>query len=159
MYALVVMQDYVRTTKELKRQYGEELRSETSDDIIQVWDQRNQNTQEKLEEWKSYLWLSTSPGVAAAQIQTRLSEITESVGISNNTMKVAAELKPLTQEDLGLLTFTINGVAFPGELAEFLAHVSTNKKRLILTEISFKRSRNETYQFSFTGEAIVMIDS
>ena len=124
----------------------------------EIWAERGSAAQSGLDAWRRASWRGASYGIAAAQIQSRLIELSAAAKL----VEVSVEVDP-TPIDIAsgeALRFKINANApITRHAADFTAGIVANERRLITDDLNLLFTNENTVRIGLSGVAPVVLDA
>lgn len=116
---------------------------------ISDWEERVALASEARAAWTETRWQAETPGIASANVQKYLTELTREVGLESVRLTVASD--PVTTDNNELLRFEIAGIGASNILAELLVSLSVSPKVLLVTDISAQIRTDQKTRVSVAG--------
>lgn len=113
------------------------------------WEERVALASEARAAWTETRWQAETSGIASANVQKYLTELTREVGLDSVRLSVASD--PVATDNNELLRFEIAGIGESNILAELLVSLSVSPKVLLVTDISAQIRTDQKTRVSVAG--------
>ena len=120
-----------------------------SDGSAPEWEERVALTLDARTAWTDTRWQAETPGIASANVQKYLTELTRDIGLSSVRLSVASD--PITTGSNDLLRFEIAALGGTNLLADLLVTLSVSPKTVLVTDISAQIRENQQTRLSVAG--------
>ena len=112
------------------------LETVRSADVEQDWQNRAEAAQSLATEWQAGQWRADTVGLAAANMQTRLRQLSGRNGFRAAAARVTPE--PIAAGDQQTLRFDVSGNGSAISIVDMLAAISLSEPRLVMTRINLR---------------------
>ena len=120
-----------------------------SDGSALEWEERVANATEARAAWMATRWQAETPGIASANVQKHLTELTRELGLESVRLSVASD--PISTNGNDLLRFEIAGIGGADVLAELLVRLSVSPKTVLVTDITAPVRTDQRTRISVAG--------
>ena len=110
------------------------------------WTERGKLANDVGESWLATRWHAETAGIASANIQKKLSDLTRDLGMESVRLSVASDLVSVEGNDL--LRYEIAGIGTANVLAELIVELSVSEKILMITDVSASIREDQTTDFT-----------
>jgi hypothetical protein len=120
-----------------------------SDGSAPEWEDRLALTLDARTAWTETRWQAETPGIASANVQKYLTELTRDIGLSSVRLSVASD--PISTGSNDLLRFEITGLGGTNLLADLLVTLSVSPRTVLVTDISAQIRDDRQTRISVAG--------
>lgn len=120
-----------------------------SEGSVSEWEERVSLASEAREAWTETRWQAETPGIASANVQKHLTELTREIGLESVRLSVASD--PISTGDNDLLRFEVTGLGGANVLSEMLVTLSVSPKTILITDISASIRTDQKTRLSVAG--------
>ena len=116
---------------------------------VSEWEERLALASDARAAWTETRWQAETPGIASANVQKHLTELTRDIGLESVRLSVASD--PISTGDNDLLRFEVTGLGGANVLSEMLVTLSVSPKTILVTDISAPVRRDQRTRLSIAG--------
>ena len=120
-----------------------------SDGSASEWEERVALTLHARAAWTETRWQAETPGIASANVQKYLTELTREIGLESVRLSVASD--PISTGNNDLLRFEIVGLGGANVLSDMLVRLSVSSKTMLVTDISAQIRGEQKTRMSVAG--------
>jgi hypothetical protein len=120
-----------------------------SEGSVSEWEDRLALASDARGAWMETRWQAETPGIASANVQKHLTELTREIGLESVRLSVASD--PISTGDNDLLRFEVTGLGGANVLSELLVTLSVSPKTILITDISAPIRTDQKTRMSVAG--------
>lgn len=120
-----------------------------ADGSVSEWEERLALASDARAAWTETRWQAETPGIASANVQKHLTELTRDIGLESVRLSVASD--PISTGDNDLLRFEVTGLGGANVLSELLVTLSVSPKTILITDISAPIRTDQKTRVSVAG--------
>lgn len=120
-----------------------------ADGSVSEWEERLALASDARTAWTETRWQAETPGIASANVQKHLTELTRDIGLESVRLSVASD--PISTGDNDLLRFEVTGLGGANVLSELLVTLSVSPKTILITDISAPIRTDQKTRVSVAG--------